>query len=147
MTMAPEYAATRPAAASRGRRLLAPLGVAAGAGAVLGVLAVVDPNEPGHYPTCPWLALTGTYCPGCGTLRALHALTQGDLMTAVAHNPLTVAASVWLFLWFLTWVHRQWTGRHRTTMVHPRVLYALVAVIAAFWVLRNVPGFGFLGPV
>lgn len=146
MTMAPEHAAPALAQASRGRRLLRPIGVALGAGAVLGVLAFVDPNEPGHYPTCPWLALTGTFCPGCGTLRALHALTHGDLLGALARNPMTVAASVWLIGWFLVWTRRQWTGAQRTTMADPRLLYALIAGIVAFWVLRNVPGFGFLGP-
>ena len=43
---------------------------------------MVDPNQPGHYPTDPFLAITGLYCPGCGTLRALHALARGDLLTA-----------------------------------------------------------------
>ena len=35
-----------------------------------GVVAVLDPNEPGHYPTCPFLRLTGLGVPGCGSLAA-----------------------------------------------------------------------------
>src|SRR5690606_29528852 len=62
------------AAARRGGGVPSFLAVTvAGAAATL-VVATVSPEEPGHYPTCPFLALTGAWCPGCGSLRALHAL-------------------------------------------------------------------------
>ena len=51
---------------------------------------MVNPEIPGRWPTCPWLLLTGTYCPGCGTLRATHALTEGDLPLALHRNPFAV---------------------------------------------------------
>ena len=69
-----------------GRRVLAPLGVAAAAAVVVTTIGALDPNVAGHYPTCPWLALTGTYCPGCGSLRAIHALAHGDPATAMARS-------------------------------------------------------------
>lgn len=49
---------TAPIMAARGLR--APAGVLVAAAAVVAFVAVVDPNEQGHYPTCPFLALTGT---------------------------------------------------------------------------------------
>ena len=39
------------------------------------------------------LALSGLYCPGCGSTRALHALLHGDLVQALAMNPLLVLAA------------------------------------------------------
>jgi hypothetical protein len=54
------------------------------------MLRVFDPATSGVFPPCPLRYLTGLYCPGCGSLRALHALLQGDLRRAWAMNPLTV---------------------------------------------------------
>src|SRR5450759_4305095 len=55
--------------------LVAPLALAGTA--LLGALVVraVDPNVAGHYPVCLSLTLTGTYCPLCGGLRAVHDLS------------------------------------------------------------------------
>ena len=85
----------------RGRRLLWPALSAVGATGFVLVAHLVDPNQPGNYPTCPWLALTGTFCPGCGTLRATHALSEGHLLEALQRNPLTVAAFTLMVLGFL----------------------------------------------
>ena len=53
------------------------------------VVHLHDPTQPGNYPTCPFLWLTGWACPGCGTLRASHELTEGNVVGALAYNPLT----------------------------------------------------------
>ena len=129
-----------------GRRALRPIAVAAAAAGVVTAVGLLDPNVAGHYPTCPWLALTGTYCPGCGSLRAIHALAHGDPATAMARNPLAVLAIGWLVVWFLVWVRRTVTGRVRTTMAPAWVLYGILGVVLAYWVLRNVPGWTWLSP-
>jgi hypothetical protein len=114
--------------------------------AVASVVAVVDPNEPGHYPTCPFLAVTGYYCPGCGSLRALHDLVHGDLAGAVARNPMMLLAAGGLLVAFVLWTRRLWRGRPRTWAAPPAVLYGLLTLVLAFWVLRNVPGWTWLSP-
>jgi hypothetical protein len=128
------------------RRLVAPAGVALTAVAGFAVIASVDPNEPGHYPVCPFLAVTGLYCPGCGTLRALHALTTGDLATGFARNPMTMLAVPFLLYVWAAWVGREVRGTVRTTMAPAWWLWALAGGVVAFWVLRNMPGFGWLAP-
>ena len=130
-----------------GRRVLAPLGVAAAAAVVVTTIGALDPNVAGHYPTCPWLALTGTYCPGCGSLRAIHALAHGDPATAVARNPLAVIAIGWLAVWFVVWARRTVTGWKGTTMAPAWVLYGIVGVVLTYWVARNVPGWTWLSPL
>lgn len=132
---------------TRGRRLLTPIVSAVGAAAFFTVAHVVDPNEPGNYPTCPWLALTGTFCAGCGTLRATHALTHGDVGGAVARNPLTVVAYVVIFFGFLNFTVRMWSGRPKARLAPAWVLYGMLGVILGYWVLRNVPGWTFLSPL
>ncbi|HWO52757.1 MAG TPA: DUF2752 domain-containing protein [Ornithinibacter sp.] len=127
--------------------MLAPLGVAAAAAVVVTTIGALDPNVAGHYPTCPWLALTGTYCPGCGSLRAIHALAHGDPATAVARNPLAVIAIGWLAVWFVVWARRTVTGWKGTTMAPAWVLYGIVGVVLTYWVARNVPGWTWLSPL
>jgi len=134
----------RPAGAAR--RLLEPavLGLAGAAGVVL--VAAVNPERPGHYPVCPTYALTGIYCPGCGGLRAVHALTHGDLGTALARNPVVVLGlplAVWAYL---AWARRRLLGRPATWYPSARQGWALFAVLAVFTVLRNLPWFTWLAP-
>lgn len=54
---------------------------------------------------CPFKAITGYPCPGCGGTRALIALLHGHIWEAIMINPLSVllilfavAAPVWLFI-------------------------------------------------
>jgi hypothetical protein len=120
--------------------------VAVVACAVVAVVAVVDPNEPGRYPTCPFLALTGYYCPGCGSTRAVHALVHGDVLGALALNPLAVAALPFLAGCWLRWVGRVRSGAPRPRPVPGVVLQCLAAVVVGFWFLRNIPAGAALAP-
>ena len=126
--------------------LVGPPLVAAGAMAVLAHVAVVDPNEPGHYPTCPFHALTGLWCPGCGSLRALHALTQGDVAAAAGLNVLTVAVLPVLLVVFVRWTMRTWTGAPPILAVRPAYIWGLFGLVVAFGVVRNLPWAGVLAP-
>ncbi|MCU1432154.1 MAG: hypothetical protein JWP95_1259 [Actinotalea sp.] len=113
--------------------------VAAAACAAAIVVASVDPNEPGHYPTCPVLALTGFYCTGCGVLRAVHAVLHGDLAGGWAMNPaaffvLPVVVASWV-----AWTIRAATGRPRSWLAPPWAVYTGVGALAAFTVARNLP--------
>ncbi len=45
-------------------------------------------------PACPFHALTGMPCPGCGATRAALALARGDVAGALAWNPLATLALV-----------------------------------------------------
>lgn len=107
----------------------------------------MDPNQPGHYPVCPFRQLTGWWCPGCGGLRCVHALTRGDLRTALHDNVLVLAACTAAVLVWARWTLRsargQWTvfrGPGRTAA------FALVAVVLGFTVLRNTSAGAFLAP-
>jgi len=111
-----------------------------------GCVASVDPNAAGHYPTCPFLAVTGWYCPGCGALRAVHALGHGHLMTALARNPFTVVVVGYLVVTWVLWFQRAARGRPRRWLAPPWVLYGALGAILMFWVLRNLPGWTWLSP-
>jgi hypothetical protein len=67
--------------------------LAAGLGLLgLALVAILDPNTSRWLPPCPFFALTGWLCPGCGSARAVHALLHGDLVGALRLNPFTFVA-------------------------------------------------------
>jgi hypothetical protein len=127
-------------------RLWQPAAVAAGAAAVVAYVGSVDPNETGHYPTCPFLWATGLFCPGCGALRTIHALAHLDVPTALSLNVLVVGFVPLLALWFGRWSYRRWTGRPRRWLAPTWSLWGLLALVVSFWVLRNLPGLEVLAP-
>jgi len=45
-------------------------------------------------PACPFRALTGLPCLSCGTTRAAVALLHGDIVRALAINPLATLAGI-----------------------------------------------------
>lgn len=133
---------------SRRERVTAPVLVA---GAVLGasvVLHLRDPHETGSYLFCPWLVLTGTYCPGCGGLRAVNDLTRGDLVAAASSNLLFVGALPLLLVLWGRWLTDRWRGLRRRVDHRRGVLWASAFGVVAlvFWVLRNLPGLEWLAP-
>jgi hypothetical protein len=122
------------------RAIASPLGTLALAAGTVTFIALVDPNEQGHYPTCPFLVLTGLQCPGCGSLRALHALAHGHVAEAVSLNVFTVAMLPVLVFFWTRWTVAAARGRPaRTRAGDPRPIWALFALVMAFWLLRNLP--------
>ncbi|WP_245667844.1 DUF2752 domain-containing protein [Actinomadura macra] len=114
--------------------------VLGGIAAAVLVVAKVDPNEPGHYPGCPFLFLTGYYCPGCGATRLVHALAHGDVGTAFGLNPV-----VFLLLPVLGYLYVRWTvlaarGQPmQSLLLRPVAAYGLLGVLLVFWIVRNLP--------
>ncbi|MDR1825184.1 MAG: DUF2752 domain-containing protein [Bifidobacteriaceae bacterium] len=135
-------ATSRPvqAIAARWPRWAAPAAVGLLAATGLALLAAVDPNEPGHYPTCPSLWLTGLYCPGCGSLRALHALTRLDFAGAAQMNPALLVA-----LPYVVWAWGRWLwssldlGPPRRWLAPAWVIWTVLTLVMAYWLLRNIP--------
>ena len=129
------------------RALQAPATLAAVAAGSVGLLAAVDPNTSGIYPACPSLSLFGVYCPFCGGLRGMHALTQGDLPAMVSSNALLPGILVLAAWGWLAWVMRLVSGR---SLAPPRLgngsWVALGGVAVVYGILRNVPGFEMLAP-
>ncbi|WP_028658779.1 DUF2752 domain-containing protein [Nocardioides insulae] len=141
----------RIAASGTRRRDLLLFGAVTAAGLVAATaLVTADPHEPGHYPTCPFLAMTGLFCPGCGSLRALNSLLTLDPVGAFGRNPLAVALLPLVLLawvgWGLRLIGHPFGVRLHPTRVPAALIWALFAVVLVFGVLRNLPGWDFLSP-
>lgn len=140
---APSPSASRRTPAAR---LAVPAGLLAAAVGAFAYVGAVDPGEPGHYPVCPLLRLTGLYCPGCGGLRSAHAVVHGDLLTALQANaPAVLGYAVCAVLW-TAWVVRAVRGTPMRFEPPPALVWTAGALLLAFTVVRNLPFGGWLHP-
>lgn len=69
---------------------LGPILVLTGVAVAAALLYAIDPARSAFVPPCLFNRLTGLYCPGCGSMRALHAALHGDFAPAVGFNALAV---------------------------------------------------------
>lgn len=137
-----------PTAAARWRGVRTPVLVAGALLAASVVLHLRDPHRSGAYGFCPWLALTGTYCPGCGGLRAVNDLTHGDVLAAASSNLLLVASLPLVATWWLRSVVDGWrgVGRQVSERAASIALALVLSLTLVFWVVRNLPFAGWLTP-
>jgi hypothetical protein len=143
-TTLPTPVDTRP----RWKRLRGPVLLAGGLMGASLLLHLRDPHRSGSWGYCPWYMLTGTYCPGCGGLRAVNDLTNGDVGAAASSNLLFIASLPFIaVLWGRSMVDR-WRGV--TRHVDPQkamwsaVAFLLIALV--FAIVRNLPVGSWLAP-
>ncbi len=119
---------------------------AAGASA-LALLAVYDPHQAGSYGFCPFKAITGLPCPGCGGLRSMNLLLHGDFAAAASSNLLAVAVlavgSIAWAIWFL----RRLRGRPAELFTWQARTWTFIAILVmVFWLARLTPWGSWLAP-
>lgn len=96
-------APSRPALTRGGRQArLSLVGAATIAGlAGSAYVGIANPHDPAvPMPVCPFHALTGLDCPGCGGLRMTHDLLHADVAAALTDNALLLLLAP-LLLWLL----------------------------------------------
>lgn len=113
--------------------------------AALGACALLvarDPNATGSYGLCPFRAVTGLDCPGCGLLRGTAALLHGDVARALDHNLLLPVILLALVVAYGRWALRA-LGRARSPRPLPLAAgWVAATVMTVFWVARLVAGPG-----
>jgi hypothetical protein len=119
---------------------VAPLATGVGVAAATVTLGVMDPEVRGQVsPGCPFRALTGLDCPGCGGTRAVYALTQGDLAAAFEHNLLAMLVLPLLVIGWAGWLAARLGWRERPFVLSGRAGFTIAAAFTVFWVVRNLP--------
>ncbi|MDR1480377.1 MAG: DUF2752 domain-containing protein [Planctomycetaceae bacterium] len=98
-----------------------------------------NPSGNPYLPKCSFHVLTGLYCPGCGTTRAVCCLLKGQFLTAFRCQPLFII--LFPIIFFLTG-KRLYELIFNTVVKLPFELqfYRLILVLVlAFFLLRNIP--------
>src|ERR1700735_860826 len=112
------------------------------AGAI--TLRMFDPATTVFFPPCPVHYLTGWYCPGCGSLRAIHQLLHGNLRAAWALNPLTVVLLPFLTPRLVSLALFEVRGQGLPQpFLRAGWIRALCAAIILFGIVRNLPLYPF----
>ena len=121
---------------TRHGRLYGAIGTGAALAGALAYIGLGDPHRPGFgFPPCPFKALTGWNCPGCGGLRMTHDLLHGDFAAAVVDNAFLLVGLPMLAAWLLV----RW---RRGESLMPKPAVVVLALTALTWtVVRNLPGF------
>ena len=126
------------------RQRMVLLAMMATMGAGLLLLWRFDPATSGLFPPCPFRVLTGWYCPGCGSLRAMHQLLQGNIRNAFKLNALAVVALPFLAYGMISraLLVLRWYELPRW-FVPSSCIRALAAGIVVYGVVRNLPVYPF----
>ena len=97
-------------------------------------------DSPGSlYPRCPFHALTGLHCAGCGSLRTMSCLAKGDIEAAWNKNKLTILCMPFMFWWFIAYGARCFKIRFPAVFIKPVFIWLLLAAIIMFTIVRNIP--------
>src|SRR6266540_641485 len=101
-------------------------------------LFIFEPGKSGFFLVCPFRALTGFTCPGCGSTRGLHRLLHGDIVSALEFNPLMVLSLPFLLYALVRYTAAAVSGRPlQRHNVDAKYIWMLFGVIMAFWIFRN----------
>ncbi len=113
-------------------------------GAAIVLLRVFDPATSGVFPPCPVRYLTGLYCPGCGSLRAMHALLHGELGRAWAMNPLMIVTLPFVTYGLVSEALLELRGSRLPEVMLPASwIRAFCVVVVLYAVARNLPLYPF----
>lgn len=108
------------------------------------VLFVFNPASSSIFVPCPFHRLTGLYCPGCGSLRAIHQLLHGNLPAAFGLNPLMVLSLPFLGYWFISCGVLAVRNRPLASIIIPSFcIWLILVIILLFWILRNIGAYPF----
>lgn len=109
-----------------------------------------SPTQSPYYPRCFFHHLTGWHCPGCGSLRALHELANGNVLAAIKYNTLLMAslpvALIACVSSYLKW-RSSLSGPWRLIWI-ARWDFWVLGMLFTFGILRNLPfaPFNWLAP-
>jgi hypothetical protein len=116
---------------------------------VFAVAAVIyflfNPAVSSFFPNCPFNSLTGFYCPGCGSQRAIHQLLHGNIIAAAGYNVLLLLSLPVLMYAMIATVYKTVKGTYGNwdLIYKPWFPKAVLIIVLSFWLLRNLPYYPF----
>jgi hypothetical protein len=108
------------------------------------VFFVLDPTKHSIFPKCMFHSLTGAYCPGCGSQRALHSLLHFDIAGVVSYNFLFLPAALLLLYHYIHPVLNNYFKWKLPNLFYLKSTpWVIFAVVILFWIFRNLPWYPF----
>ena len=99
----------------------------------------VNPFTSAFAPKCIFRLLTGYDCPACGIQRSLHALLNGDTVTALRYNYfLLISIPYFLAVAITTFWKADLIVKMGYYVQHPKVVRAILVLIIIWWIVRNI---------
>ena len=95
-----------------------------------------DPTHSHLAPKCPFWLMTGYYCPGCGSQRAIHAFLHGHFWEGIQYNYLLLPSLAYIIL--LTVAPKD--GKLIQKLTSSTACWILFSVFMAWWLVRNLSG-------
>jgi magnesium-transporting ATPase (P-type) len=92
--------------------------------------------------TCPFNNITGLYCPGCGGIRCLRHLLQGDARAALESNSLLVI-SFTSILFMIALFLKNKKRMDLSKCLNINYLILVLLLISVFTIVRNIPHYPF----
>ena len=105
---------------------------------------VLNPSEHEIFPKCVFHSITGYYCPGCGSQRAIHSLLHFNFYSVVSNNFLFLPAVLIVIYHYLRPVfNKRFNWKLPNIFYFKSTPWIILVVIVIFWILRNVPFYPF----
>jgi len=111
---------------------------------------LLDPSKNQLFPRCIFHSLTGYYCPGCGSQRAIHNLLHLDIAGVVGNNFLFLPAVLAIIYHYIhPFLNKKFNWRLPNFFYMKNTPWVIFGIILLFWLLRNLQLFPFsvLAPV
>ncbi|WP_353959560.1 DUF2752 domain-containing protein [Aequorivita aurantiaca] len=104
-----------------------------------------NPSTHSLFIPCPFHYITGLFCPGCGSQRAIHSLVHGDLVGAFKFNPLLVL-TLPILIYGLGITAANWIfgTRYRFLLFYSNLfIFGYFGIAVIYWILRNLQCYPF----
>lgn len=99
---------------------------------------LIDPAKSQLFPRCAFNSLTGYYCPGCGSQRAIHSLLHLNFAGVVNNNFLFFPALLVIGYHYSHPVLNKNFGWKLPNIFYKKVTpWVIFGIVLLFWVLRN----------
>jgi hypothetical protein len=111
---------------------------------ILALYIFWNPSDSNLFPKCPFYALTGIYCPGCGSQRAAHQILNGHIIEGLRHNYLIGLLAIVLLYQGFIYIMNDLLNKHIPNVLHKsKVTLGILIVVILFWIFRNIYLFPF----
>lgn len=89
-------------------------------------------------PPCLFHLITGFYCPGCGSTRAVIALLHGDILLSLRQNPMIITLILCGAVLYTEPLFKAFgKTNYRSPIRNYYFLYTMIGIFTVYSVVRN----------